>query len=172
MSSDPYEIELRFLVQTTAWPRTPNPPTITQGYLSMDPTKSVRVRIVHDESAFLTIKGPSEGAKRREFEYAIPIVEARSLLEMCEFHVVKLRHEITMGRWTWEVDEFLDQNAGLVIAEVELQQESEAKQVRNLLPEWTGPEVTGIHEYSNLSLSQHPYGEWTPEEREFRTALA
>ena len=172
MSSDPYEIEIRFLIQATTWPRTPNPLTITQGYLSIDPSRTVRVRVVDNGSAFLTIKGPTEGATRLEFEYAIPAAHAHSLLEMCECRVTKLRHAIPMGRWTWEVDEFLDRNAGLVIAEVELEQESEADQIRRSRPEWAGPELTGLHEYSNLNLSQHPYAEWTLEERKLRVASA
>jgi adenylate cyclase len=130
----------------------------------------VRVRTIDDGAAFLTVKGPTEGAKRPEFEYAIPVVDAHSLLQLCEGRIVKLRHAISIGPLTWEIDEFLDQNAGLVVAEVELHQESDAERVRNDRPEWAGPELTGVHQYSNLSLSQRPYSDWTPEERKLRFA--
>ena len=170
MPSGTYEIELRFLIEATGWPRSLNPLTITQGYLSLDPSRSVRVRAIDDGDAFLTVKGPTEGAKKQEFEYAIPVADASSLLQLCEFRIVKLRHAIPIGSLIWEIDEFLDQNAGLVVAEVELRQESEAERVRHDRPEWAGPELTGAHEYSNLSLSQHPYADWTPEERKLRLA--
>jgi adenylate cyclase len=131
---------------------------ITQGYLSANPERSVRVRI-RDHTGFLTIKGASgaSGISRFEWEKEISIVEAEELLRICEPGVIdKIRYEVTSGSHTIEVDEFLGENAGLQIAEIELSHEDEPY----LRPDWLGAEVTGQSRYYNSMLSKKPYRSW------------
>ena len=149
------EIERKFLVRGDGW-RTGPGTACCQGYLNRDKQRTVRVRILGD-AAFLTIKGPSVDAVRPEFEYPIPVADARELLALCERPLIeKRRHCVEHGGLTWEVDEFLDENAGLVVAEVELP----APDHPVTLPDWVGDEVTRDHRYSNSSLSCHPYATW------------
>lgn len=149
------EIERKFLVVGEDW-RTANPVYICQGYLSHDPDCTVRVRVKGDD-AYLTIKGKSRGATRAEYEYCIPAEEARDLLKLCKAGAIeKYRHIVRHGGTTWEVDEFLGDNAGLVVAEIELPSE-DADFAR---PHWIGKDVTGDPRYFNASLSRHPYGTW------------
>lgn len=151
------EIERKFLVGGDAWRTLGESTLLRQGYLSTDATRTVRVRI-DGERAFLTIKGKSVGASRGEWEYPIPVLEAAELLDtLCQQPLVeKVRHRIASGPHTWEVDEFLGANAGLVVAEIELASEDEtfAK------PDWIGREVTGDARYFNSRLISHPYSEW------------
>ncbi len=116
----------------------------------------MRVRVV-GEQAWLTIKGETVGATRLEFEYSIPRADADELLRLCAGPLVeKVRHRIELGGVTWEVDEFLGDNAGLVVAEVELQREDQ----QFPRPEWLGEEVTGDPRYFNSNLAIRPYREW------------
>lgn len=150
------EIERKFRVADESW-RTASPgQMIAQGYLSRDPDRTVRVRVAGDQ-AWLTIKGRNEGIRRAEYEFAIPAAEARGLLELCLPGVIeKTRHRIPHGGHLWEVDEFHGANAGLVIAEVEITDES----VIPLPPPWLGPEVSDDPRYFNSSLAVHPFSEW------------
>lgn len=151
------EIERKFLVEGDAWRKLGEATLLRQGYLSTDPARTVRVRI-DGERAFLTIKGQSVGASRGEWEYPIPVAEAAELLDrLCQQPLVeKFRHRIASGPHTWEVDEFLGANAGLVVAEIELASEDEAFGK----PDWLGREVTGDARYFNSSLIRQPYSQW------------
>ncbi len=151
------EIERKFLVQGQAWRQPPEAQTrFSQGYLSRDPARTVRVRLA-GERAFLTIKGATVGATRAEFEYEIPPADAAQLLALCDGPVVdKIRHVLWVGGLCWEVDEFLGANAGLVVAEIELQSEDQAFE----RPAWLGAEVTGDARYVNANLAVRPYSNW------------
>ncbi len=149
------EIERKFLVCGDAW-RAAAGVYYCQGYLNRDKVRTVRVRIA-GEQAFLTVKGLSEGASRLEFEYAIPVADARNLLMLCEQPLIeKYRRNIPYEGFVWEVDEFLGENAGLVIAEIELP----AEDTPFALPDWVGQEVTQDPRYFNSALSQLPYSRW------------
>lgn len=149
------EIERKFLVTGDGW-RQGEGIALAQGYLNRDKARTVRVRIAQDK-AFLTIKGPTRGASRAEFEYEIPRDDAEQLLGLSEGPVVeKRRHVIAHGGLTWEVDEFLGENRGLVVAEIELQFETQAFDK----PEWVGEEVTEDPRYFNSNLAAHPYSRW------------
>jgi adenylate cyclase len=116
----------------------------------------VRVRIA-GERAFLTIKGAAIGATRAEFEYEIPVADARQLLPLCDGALVrKRRHVVEHAGNRWEVDEFEGDNTGLVVAELELQAAGQAF----ARPEWLGREVTDDPRYYNSSLAAHPYRNW------------
>lgn len=151
------EIERKFLVDGDAWRTLGDSTLLRQGYLSVDATRTVRVRI-DGERAFLTIKGASVGASRGEWEYPIPVLDAAELLDtLCQQPLVeKVRHRIASGAHTWEVDEFLGANAGLVVAEIELGSEDETFEK----PDWIGREVTGDTRYFNSQLISHPYSQW------------
>ncbi|WP_305823652.1 CYTH domain-containing protein [Massilia brevitalea] len=151
------EIERKFLVDGDAWRTLGQATLLRQGYLSTDAARTVRVRI-DGEQAFLTIKGKSVGASRGEWEYPIPVSEAAELLDgLCQQPLVeKVRRRIAIGPHTWEVDEFLGANAGLVVAEIELASEDEAFEK----PDWLGREVTGDARYFNSNLIRQPYSQW------------
>jgi adenylate cyclase len=149
------EIERKFLVAGQAW-RQPAPQRLTQGYLNRDPARTVRVRVAGD-AGFLTIKGRNSGATRAEFEYPVPLADAQALLALCEAPLIdKWRHRVPMAGLVWEVDEFLGDNAGLVVAEVELQHEAQAFE----RPAWLGQEVTDDARYFNSALSKRPFKHW------------
>jgi adenylate cyclase len=151
------EIERKFLLQGDAWRALGQPVLLRQGYLSSDPARTVRVRIEGDTGT-LTIKGKNAGATRGEWEYPVPVDEAAELLDtLCQRPLVeKYRRRIVHGKHTWEVDEFLGENAGLVVAEIELASEDEAFDK----PGWIGEEVTGDARYYNSSLVRTPYSLW------------
>jgi adenylate cyclase len=131
---------------------------IVQGYLSRVPERIVRVRI-KGEKGFLTIKGMSNesGMSRFEWEKEIPVDEAKGLLQLCEKGVIdKMRYEIKVGNHIFEVDEFYDENKGLVIAEIELTSEIETFEK----PIWLGKEVTNNIKYYNSYLSKNPFLDW------------
>lgn len=154
----PVEIERKFLVAGTAW-RTPDGQRIVQGYLNRDKARTVRVRIAGSQ-AFLTIKGATTGATRAEFEYPIPLADAEALLGLCDGPLIdKVRHRVAFGGLLWEVDEFLGENAGLVVAEVELASEDQTVD----LPPWVGEEVTHDPRYFNSSLATRPFRQWRVE---------
>jgi adenylate cyclase len=152
------EIERKFLVTGSDW-RQATGTHYSQGYLNRDKERVVRVRIA-GEKAFLTIKGKSVGASRAEFEYEIPVADAQQLLKLCDGPLVeKIRRVITHDGNKWEVDEFLGENAGLVVAEIELRSEDQAF----TRPDWLGTEVTDDSRYYNSSLSALPFSKWGAE---------
>lgn len=149
------EIERKFLVVGDAWRAAPAE-FYSQGYLNRDKLRTVRVRIAGEE-AFLTIKGESVGARRAEFEYPIPLWDARELLNLCEQPLIeKNRRKILYQGFVWEVDEFLGENLGLVVAEIELPAEDTYFE----RPEWVGEEVTADARYFNSNLSRMPFSSW------------
>jgi adenylate cyclase len=153
------EIERKFLVlsgefKTHSYTQT----RIVQGYLSSHPERTVRIRIKGDKG-YLTIKGKSNvaGTMRTEWETEIPVADAEQLLLLCEKGAIdKIRYEIKAGNHVFEVDEFFGDNAGLVIAEIELNDENEAYD----RPAWLGQEVTGDKRFYNSYLSNNPYLSW------------
>lgn len=152
------EIERRFLVRGDGW-RSHNAAAqhIVQGYLNLHKERTVRVRIIDGETACQTIKGISRGARRKEYEYDLPIEDAKEILELREGSLIeKRRTSIPAGDVVWEVDEFFGDNEGLVVAEVELSHEEQEFD----LPEWLGEEVTGDPRYANSSLVTNPYKNW------------
>lgn len=154
----PVEIERKFLVAGSEW-KTATGTLYRQGYLSRNAGRTVRIRVA-GEKAFLTIKGITQGISRAEFEYEIPLADAEELLKLCDGPLIeKTRHLVVEAGTTWEVDEFHGDNAGLVVAEVELDSEEETF----ARPDWLGREVTGDHRYSNSQLSVCPYREWRDE---------
>lgn len=149
------EIERKFLVTGDAW-RSGHATRYRQGYLNRDKERTVRVRIAADK-AFLTIKGISSGASRAEFEYEIPVADAEQLLLLCDGPLIeKTRYVIAHEGMTWEVDEFHGSNDGLVVAEIELQSETQDFSK----PAWVGLEVTHEKRYFNSSLAITPYSTW------------
>ncbi len=151
------EIERKFLVKTALWKPETAGTKYMQGYLSEDPDRTVRARIAGDKG-YLTIKGKSEGASRLEFEYAIPVDDARQLLDKLAHRpmIEKTRYLHRVGNHTWEVDVFAGDSHGLVVAEIELSSESETFE----LPIWAGLEVTDDHRYKNSNLAKHPFKSW------------
>jgi CYTH domain-containing protein len=126
---------------------------MVQGYLCRDPERTVRVRIA-GELAWVTIKGATSGCTRVEHEFEVPLAAAQGMLALCLPVVIeKTRHEIRVGGHLWEVDEFHGANAGLVVAEIELGEESEDFEK----PQWLGDEVTDDPRYYNASLTERPY---------------
>jgi adenylate cyclase len=149
------EIERKFLVTGTAWRSAPGE-RLVQGYLSRDPARTVRVRMA-GQAAFLTIKGATHGATRAEFEYPLPLADAEALLAMCEGPCIdKIRRRVAHAGAIWEVDEFLGDNAGLVVAEIELPAEDAPFE----RPDWLGEEVTHDARYFNAQLARHPFRQW------------
>ena len=131
---------------------------MAQGYLNSDPERSVRVRIA-DERGWLTVKGKGNdsGTTRFEWEKEIPMTDALALLELCENGVVeKFRYKVKIGSHIAEVDEFLGDNDGLIVAEIELKNENEYFQK----PDWLGVEVTGNPKYYNAAISKNPFKNW------------
>ncbi|MGZ8513847.1 MAG: CYTH domain-containing protein [Candidatus Limnocylindrales bacterium] len=151
------EIERKFLVRDRSVIDGLTGIAYRQGYLSLDPARTVRVRRAGDHG-YLTIKGRSTGPSRAEFEYEIPIDDVESLLALCEGPLIeKTRHRIGHAGRTWEVDVFHGANDGLVVAEVELASIDAPVHV----PDWVGEEVTSDARYFNASLVRRPYGTWT-----------
>ena len=161
------EIERKYLVDPDKWKVIAEPADasfIQQAYLSMEPNCTVRLRIV-DNKGFLTIKGKSEGLSRAEYEYPIPMMEGLEIMKMADSPMIlKNRYQVRFQGFLWEVDVFLGENQGLVMAEVELENES----VQPPWPEWVLSEVTGDARYYNSSLAVKPFckGEWKQEEGE------
>jgi len=152
------EIERKFLVKadSQSWVKLASASPIRQGYLCDDVKRSVRIRIA-GQTAFLTIKGQSEGMTRHEFEYAIPLEDAEHLLTMCVHSIIiKTRYTLNIGGLIWEIDKFHHDNKGLIIAEVELDHVEQ----HIPLPEWIDSEVTDDPRFYNLALCQHPFNLW------------
>ncbi len=150
------EIERKFLVRNDSW-RTVEGTPFRQGYLNSNLHRVVRVRTM-GKQAVLTVKGLNTGAVRREFEYEIPLDDANAILDdLCERPLIeKTRYLIEFAGHTWEVDEFFGDNAGLVVAELELQAEYEYFEK----PDWLGEEVTDDPRYFNSNLVLRPYTTW------------
>ncbi len=154
------EIERKFLVAGDYKSEAYAAVRITQGYLSRVPERVVRIRIKGDKG-FITIKGTTNdsGLSRFEWEKEIPLADAQSLLKLAEPGVIdKTRHLIknTDGKHIWEVDEFHGDNEGLIMAEIELESESDLFDK----PSWLGKEVTGDKRYYNAFLSEKPFKNW------------
>ena len=149
------EIERRFLVQGSAW-RKGNGVRITQGYLCWEEGRIVRVRLAAGR-AFLTIKGPSHQGAKPEFEYEIPAPDGEQMLLLCQGALIeKIRRQALYRGFPWEVDEFLGENSGLVVAEIELNDVTQGFE----RPAWLGEEITGDPRYTNARLSITPYHRW------------
>ncbi|HPF09884.1 MAG TPA: CYTH domain-containing protein [Flavobacteriaceae bacterium] len=153
------EIERKFLVLSEAYKNdATSKGYIVQGFLNLDPERTVRVRI-KDNQGMLTVKGKSseDGTTRFEWETAISMDEAKQLLQLCEEGIIeKQRYEIPFGNHIFEVDEFLGANEGLVLAEVELKDVTQKFDT----PDWLGEEVTGQNKYYNSQLSKNPFNIW------------
>ena len=151
----PVEIERKFLVRGDEWRRAPGV-RYRQAYLFRENENTARVRLA-GEKAYLTIKGPTREGSRPEFEYEIPAADGEELIKLCTGLIIeKIRHFIDYQGFTWEVDEFLGENAGLVVAEIELK----AVDQPFGRPVWVGKEVTGDPRYANASLAVHPFSAW------------
>lgn len=153
------EIERKFLVNGDFKKYATHKKLISQGFLSTVPERTVRIRVA-DNKGYLTIKGKSnqEGTSRLEWEREIPFEEASALLKICEPTVIsKCRYIVPLaGGLFYEVDEFFNENRGLLIAEIELEHEA----VQFEKPDWLGKEITGISKYYNSMLSKNPYCNW------------
>jgi adenylate cyclase len=151
------EIERKFLVQNELWREGARCVSCEQGYIGFGPPVSVRIRIM-EEKATLNIKQAVTAVERAEYEYPLPIDDARELLETsCVGSPVrKIRHYVAYGGHTWEVDEFLDDNAGLVVAEIELESVDESF----VRPPWLGLEVSEDPRYLNANLARTPFSGW------------
>lgn len=157
------EIERKFLVADAAWrASSTHSQRLVQGYLTRATAAcSVRVRI-GGEAAWLSVKSAVPGVERREYEYAIPLADAEAMLaEFCSGTVEKVRHLVDHGGRVFEIDEFFGDNAGLIVAELEL----EAADAAFARPAWLGREVSDKPRYYNLHLLDHPYSAWTAAER-------
>ena len=151
------EIERKYLIASENWRDLAEGVDYRQGYLSTVKERTVRVRTISN-SGFLTIKGISTGASRVEYEYEIPAADAHELLdELCERPLIeKRRFKVPYADLVWEIDEFFGENGGLIVAEVELEDEDQLID----LPSWIGEEVTGDPRYFNSSLVSKPFSTW------------
>ncbi|WP_305044258.1 CYTH domain-containing protein [Geoalkalibacter sp.] len=153
------EIERKFLLRNHDWQNAVIGKTrLRQGFLSTDPERTLRVRLA-DGQGTLTIKGLTRGARRVEFEYPIPAEDAARLLdELCLKPLIeKIRHAVPYAGMLWEIDVFSGDNAGLVVAEIELGDEGQVFE----LPPWVGEEVTGDPRYYNANLIRRPFSAWS-----------
>jgi adenylate cyclase len=152
------EIERKFLVNKEKWNQVikEKKAFFRQGYIVSDAVKTIRVRLT-EETGYLTIKGPAVGLSRPEYEYSIPKEDAQELLKsFCNSEVSKIRYFIGHNNKLWEVDEFLGQNEGLIVAEIELASADESFSI----PDWIDKEVTAEKKYSNSNLAINPYRNW------------
>ena len=155
------EIERKFLVLTEDWRgQVGQSKRVRQAYLNREAGFTARVRVVDDCVATLTIKSSRAGMKRLEFEYDIPLQDGLQLLVLGQGGVIeKTRHFVQSSGMIWEIDEFEGENTGLIVAEVELQNEHQELE----LPAWVGQEVTGDSRYYNSSLAAQPFSVWNAE---------
>lgn len=152
------EVEHKFLLANDSWRNEIDHSVhYKQGYLSSSPMSSVRVRI-SDRQAWLNIKSATIGNHRQEFEYEIPLTDANTILDdLCHKPLIeKIRHIVHHDAHIWEIDEFMGDNAGLIVAEIELSQIGESF----VKPAWVGEEVTEDLRYYNNNLSKHPFKDW------------
>lgn len=152
------EIERKFRVRGDGWKRhVVRARSLRQAYLTKNDRISMRVRIDGDEAATLTIKTSRTGIERHEYEFAIPVADAKELLELREGSIVsKTRHIVRNGGLNWEVDVFDGDNSGLVIAEIELDRADRVIE----LPHWIGEEVTDDRRFYNADLAKYPFSSW------------
>lgn len=152
------EIERKFLLKSDAWrAEVVRSTELRQGYLSRASNGAIRVRISAGK-AELNIKSTRDGIHRLEFEYPVPMDDARTLLDEVALRplIEKTRHIVEHAGHTWEIDEFSGENAGLIVAEIELGSVDEAFE----RPAWLGEEVSTDPRYFNSSLSERPYSRW------------
>lgn len=152
------EIERKFLLKTDDWRKYAGQPVLyRQGYLVGSELSSVRIRIEGDK-AFINIKSATLGIRRQEYQYPIPVEDAEKILDdLCEKPLIeKHRYFIKQKQHTWEIDEYFGDNAGLMVAEIELGSEDEVFDK----PGWLGKEVSSDTRYYNVCLVKHPYKDW------------
>jgi adenylate cyclase len=151
------EIERKFLLAGDGWRGLAEGIDYRQGYLCTGKERTVRVRIAGDHG-FLTIKGATRGATRSEYEYEIPLIDAREMLDtLCpQPQIEKKRYTIAYQGFLWEIDEFFGANQGLIVAEIELKEENQSVK----RPNWIGQEVTGDPRYYNAALCSAPFSTW------------
>ncbi|MBP3354147.1 MAG: CYTH domain-containing protein [Bacteroidales bacterium] len=152
------EIERKFLIKSDEYKINTQYSYLQQGYLSKQKERVVRVR-VKDDKGYITIKGKNDGATRVEYEYTIPSSDANEIIEnLCQKPVIEKRRYYynSDDGHLWEIDEFLGDNEGLVVAEIELTDETETFNK----PQWVGEEVTGDEKYYNSNLIENPYKNW------------
>lgn len=154
--SDHMEIERKFLVVGEGWKNPQKAKKISQGYISKDDAKVVRVRQKGDKY-FLTIKADRGEISRLEFEYEIPAEDCNIMLEqLCGDAISKTRYTVDVGQHTWEIDEFHGANEGLIMAEIELASPDQPFEK----PDWAGPEVSHDKRFFNSYISEHPFSTW------------
>lgn len=152
------EVEHKFLLANDDWRKqVTRSVDYRQGYLTSEPTSSIRVRI-SDNQAWLNIKSATIGTQRHEFEYAIPLDDGSEIIDyLCRKPLIeKTRHFIVLGKHTWEIDEFRGANEGLIVAEIELESVDETFEK----PSWLGTEVTHDLRYYNNNLAINPFTRW------------
>lgn len=154
------EIERKFLLAHDGWRGLAVGVEYRQGYLCAERTRTVRVRIAGNRG-FLTIKGAATGITRSEYEYEIPVEDARAMLDtLCpQPQIEKKRFTIPYKDFFWEVDEFFGLNQGLIVAEIELSSENQPFE----RPDWIGREVTDDRRYANAALCVAPFSTWPPD---------
>jgi len=151
------EIEKKFLITNEDWQGLAEGKEYCQGYLNREKGRTVRVRTIGNRG-FITVKGPAKGETRLEFEYKIPIQDAREMLQkLCHKPLIKkTRYKIPFDGFIWEIDVFAGENEGLIFAEIELNHEGE----KFSQPHWIGDEVTNDSRYYNANLVTNPYKNW------------
>lgn len=150
------EIERKFLIKNEDWRKNAKGSYLKQGYLSSETNRTVRVRIKGDKG-FLTIKTATIGISRFEYEYEIPLNDAKELLDLCPRPIIeKTRYEVPYENNLWEVDVFEGENKGLIFAEVELANEDQKVSI----PDWIGEEITDNPAYRNSNLAKRPFSKW------------
>ncbi len=151
------EIERKFLVTNQSWRSQVEGKLYRQGYIPTTDVRTVRIRTVGDQG-FITLKGPVVNMTRPEYEYEIPLADAQTMLDtLCDPPLIeKYRYRLPIDDVLWEIDEFLGENQGLLMAEVELTSPDQ----RVHLPAWIGDEVTGDSRYYNSNLARNPFSQW------------
>lgn len=151
------EIERRFLLKNDAWKAVAGAPCLmSQGYLSVEKERIIRLRIIGNR-AWLTLKGYISDVSRSEFEYEIPVADAQIMMDtMCPFRLEKHRYEVNYQGFVFEIDEYFGDNAPLIVAELELP----AEDTPFPHPDWLGEEITSDGRFTNAYLSKHPYSQW------------
>lgn len=158
----PYEIERKFLVRDDRWRASAGHPVlIRQAYLPRSESVSLRVRIIDNEKATLTLKAPVAEIRRLEFEYPIPLEDSAAMLALRDGGLIeKFRYRLPWQDLVWEIDVFQSENEGLIVAEIELPHEDKTFEK----PDWLGREVTSERRYSNASLAKLPFRQWRQDE--------
>jgi adenylate cyclase len=158
-----YEIEKKFLLRDDSWQELGQGYRFRQGYLTSSEGGTVRIRTCRN-TAWITVKGPTDNGVRREYEYEIPVADALQMLkELCIPPIIeKIRYTFTLDSFVWEIDKFLGENEGLVVAEIELDSPDQPFPK----PSWLGKEVTDRPRYYNASLVHYPFSAWTSQEKD------